>query len=112
LGLYSSYTAFEVLITNYLCQVRSSPSYESIVRLCWELARRGFIVATGGGPGAMEAGNMGAYLANKTEEEVTEAISIIRTPDTDFDSGRPEFFNTKPAKRVIERFGKPNYMPR
>ena len=39
--------------------------YANVVWLSYKLARKGFLVATGGGPGAMEAGNLGAYLAQR-----------------------------------------------
>lgn len=42
---------------------RNSPTYRSIVELTRDLTREGFVIATGGGPGIMEAANMGAYLA-------------------------------------------------
>jgi predicted Rossmann-fold nucleotide-binding protein len=45
---------------------RNSPTYRSIVELTRDLTREGFIIATGGGPGIMEAANMGAYLAGFT----------------------------------------------
>jgi predicted Rossmann-fold nucleotide-binding protein len=42
---------------------RNSPTYRCIVELTRDLTREGFVIATGGGPGIMEAANMGAYLA-------------------------------------------------
>ena len=42
---------------------RTSATYRSIAELTRDLTREGFIIATGGGPGVMEAANMGAYLA-------------------------------------------------
>ncbi len=37
--------------------------YAEVARMALGLARRGFLVVTGGGPGLMEAANLGAYLA-------------------------------------------------
>ena len=49
---------------------RDSHEYAAVVRLGHELTRAGFFVATGGGPGAMEAANLGAYLTRAGEAEV------------------------------------------
>jgi len=53
----------------------------------------------------MEAGNLGAYLADKTCEEVDEALSIIRTGNEGVET---EFLNPIPANNVIKRFGYPS----
>lgn len=42
---------------------RDSAEYAQAARLGRTLAGRGFMVATGGGPGTMEAANLGAYLS-------------------------------------------------
>lgn len=44
---------------------RDSPEYAAVVRLGYELTRAGYFVATGGGPGVMEAANLGAYLTRE-----------------------------------------------
>lgn len=41
------------------------------------LTENGFFVASGGGPGIMEAANLGAYLAGKTEDELNWAIKTL-----------------------------------
>ncbi len=43
---------------------RGSAGYEEAARLGHRLARSGLLVATGGGPGAMEAANLGAFVEN------------------------------------------------
>jgi predicted Rossmann-fold nucleotide-binding protein len=56
---------------------RGTESYAGAARLGRELARAGFTVATGGGPGAMEAANLGAYAAPYDDEMLTEALELL-----------------------------------
>lgn len=54
---------------------RSDPSFLAIAKLARSLTLDGYLVASGGGPGLMEASNMGAYFASLTEEEMESAVS-------------------------------------
>ncbi|MGV9789926.1 LOG family protein [Streptomyces sp. NPDC003435] len=56
---------------------RGTEEYAGAARLGRELARAGFMVATGGGPGAMEAANLGAYAAPFEDGMLTEALRIL-----------------------------------
>ncbi|MFE9255961.1 LOG family protein [Streptomyces sp. NPDC006879] len=56
---------------------RGSTAYEGAARLGRALARAGLMVATGGGPGAMEAANLGAYLAPHGEEALLESLELL-----------------------------------
>ncbi|WP_446217726.1 LOG family protein [Micromonospora sp. IBHARD004] len=66
---------------------RGSAAYRMAAVLGWELARADRLVVTGGGPGVMEAANLGAFLASRPAEELTAAIDLLATaPDfTDHD---------------------------
>jgi predicted Rossmann-fold nucleotide-binding protein len=56
---------------------RDSPQYRSVAHLARRLCRSGFLVCTGGGPGAMEAGHLGAALATRPDAELEAAISTL-----------------------------------
>lgn len=66
---------------------RGSGPYRMAATLGWELARADRLVVTGGGPGVMEAANLGAYLASHPVEALATAIDLLATaPDfTDHD---------------------------
>jgi len=58
---------------------RDDPQYALVAELGWLLARAGFLVATGGGPGLMEAANLGAYLSNHADRSVLDhAIAVLK----------------------------------
>ncbi|MFF7973550.1 LOG family protein [Streptomyces sp. NPDC007905] len=56
---------------------RGTVEYAGAARLGRELARAGFTVATGGGPGAMEAANLGAYAAPYADGMLEDALRIL-----------------------------------
>lgn len=56
---------------------RGSADYATVARLGRELCRRGFLVASGGGPGAMEASHLGAYTANRPDGDLDAAIAVL-----------------------------------
>ncbi|MFH9009814.1 LOG family protein [Streptomyces sp. NPDC017943] len=56
---------------------RGTERYAGAARLGRELARAGFTVATGGGPGAMEAANLGAYAAPFDDGMLTESLELL-----------------------------------
>lgn len=56
---------------------RDTETYRAVAHIGWRLARRGFFVATGGGPGAMEAANLRASLAAYDRSAVDDAIDTI-----------------------------------
>jgi len=56
---------------------RTEPSYKQVAVLAKLLTEKGYLMVTGGGPGAMEATHLGAWFADKGESELTEAIKIL-----------------------------------
>jgi predicted Rossmann-fold nucleotide-binding protein len=62
---------------------RGTSTYRLAATIGWELARAGRLVVTGGGPGVMEAANLGAYLSTGTPEDLAAAIDML-APAPDF----------------------------
>ena len=61
---------------------RGSHGYAMAAALAWRLTRAGRLVITGGGPGVMEAANLGAYLGGRSDGELTAAIDLLaKAPD-------------------------------
>ncbi|MFI1199793.1 LOG family protein [Streptomyces sp. NPDC020883] len=56
---------------------RSSAAYAGAARLGRRLGRGGLTVATGGGPGAMEAANLGAYAAPFEDAMLDKALELL-----------------------------------
>lgn len=56
---------------------RGEPTYRAAVRLGQGLARRGVLVATGGGPGAMEAASFGAAAADVDGDRMDKAVDRL-----------------------------------
>jgi predicted Rossmann-fold nucleotide-binding protein len=66
---------------------RTDSSYRTTADLCRRLSREGYLIATGGGPGAMEAGHFGAWFANASdgvyEAALAEIARVPRIPNFD-----------------------------
>lgn len=56
---------------------RGTREFADAARLGRLLAQAGFAVATGGGPGAMEAANMGAYLSGLPDADTAAALGTL-----------------------------------
>ncbi len=79
--------------------LRGASDYAGAARLAHRLGAE-YTVATGGGPGAMEAANLGAYLSQMPEAALDEALDVLAAvpsfrPDIDAWAGA--------AFRVLER---------
>lgn len=57
---------------------RASDSYRGVAQLAYHLTQAGYLVATGGGPGLMEAANLGAFLSCFTVEVLQRALTDLK----------------------------------
>lgn len=58
---------------------RTDPAYRQVAELAMRLAGRGDLVASGGGPGAMEATHLGALVSSGGGAALDEALSLLAT---------------------------------
>jgi predicted Rossmann-fold nucleotide-binding protein len=67
----------------------ADPNYRRVVHLAAALTARGYLVAGGGGLGIMEAANLGAFLAGRSEGERDGAVDALAaaTPWTEDPAG-------------------------
>lgn len=57
---------------------RGDTAYIGIAHIAYELARNGFLLASGGGPGAMEATHLGALFSKRSSSELDSAIAELK----------------------------------
>ncbi len=80
---------------------RNDPWFRKVALLACSLTTQGYLVSTGGGPGLMEAGNLGAYLADYGPEAVEDAVATLaKAPD----EKAPEFLER--AEEVLKKYPK------
>lgn len=66
---------------------RTDVFYRKTAQTAQLLAKAGYLVASGGGPGIMEAANLGAYLARYPTSAVDAAIALLAKAPTYTDDG-------------------------
>ena len=84
--------------------LRTDSMYAEIVRLSKRLTEEGFYMLTGGGPGAMEATHLGAWMAGRSSQEVNEAIEMLAVAPSFKDEGW-----LASAFKVINRYPQNKY---
>ena len=61
---------------------RTDAQYANVARIAKRLTENGFLMVTGGGPGAMEATHLGAWMAGRNDEELVRALGMLAaSPD-------------------------------
>lgn len=58
--------------------LRTEAAYRQVVMVSKTLAENGCLMVSGGGPGAMEATHLGAWMAGRTEAETEDALAILQ----------------------------------
>ena len=66
---------------------RSEATYPVIAKLSRQLTQAGYFIVTGGGPGAMEAGHLGAAFANSTDGAFNRALQELAASGGSVPSG-------------------------
>lgn len=56
---------------------RNSEFYNKVAFAAKWATEKGYFIVSGGGPGIMEAANLGAYMAKYSDEDLKKAISIL-----------------------------------
>ena len=68
-------------------QKRTDPSFRRVALIAKALTEQGKMMASGGGPGAMEATHLGAWMAGRSMEEFYDALEILSVAPTFRDEG-------------------------
>ncbi|MFJ5546280.1 hypothetical protein [Streptomyces sp. NPDC093225] len=83
---------------------RDDPAYRQVALLARHLTRKGFLVATGGGPGAMEAAHLGAAFAHVDVAALDQACEVLRSHARLPDLSQPLFEpdgSIKPDRKAV-----------
>lgn len=56
---------------------RTDPAYRKVAAISKTLTENGYLMVSGGGPGAMEATHFGAWMAGRRQEDVDDALNIL-----------------------------------
>ena len=58
-------------------QLRTSSAFRQVAAISKSLTEKGFVMISGGGPGAMEATHLGAWMAGRTMSELDDALEML-----------------------------------
>lgn len=92
------------IMGGHLC-LRNDHYYKKTALLAALLTREGYYITSGGGPGIMEAANLGAYLAQYGDDAIEEAIKILSVvPDYQREDGGLDPGYIGQAQEVLKRW--------
>lgn len=57
--------------------LRTEEAFRKVARISKQLTERGYLMISGGGPGAMEATHLGAWFAGRDNDELDKAIEVL-----------------------------------
>ena len=93
--------------------LRDDKNYLEVAKISKKLTEAGYLMISGGGPGAMEATHVGAWMAGKKEEDLIKAVKIL----TDAPSYKDKHWLDKSfevlelyPKTVFESLGIPTWL--
>ena len=72
---------------------RTNPWFRKVVEMARELTRKDYYVASGGGPGIMEAANLGAWIANAEDDFLDFCLETLSIAPKYSDPGYTEAAN-------------------
>ena len=85
--------------------LRTDSIYSKIALLSQRLTQEGFIMLSGGGPGAMEATHLGAWMAGFTVQELEDALQMMMPVPSFRDAGW-----LRTALSVIDKYPQQEYV--
>ena len=84
---------------------RTDEMYRKIVYISKTLTEEDFLLVSGGGPGAMEATHLGAWMAGRTNEEVADALCTLNVAPN---YQHPEWLDS--AFQVMKQYPQEKYV--
>lgn len=67
--------------------MRTDECYRRVAQIARRLTEQGKLVVSGGGPGAMEATHLGAYMAHRPDSDLLHALQILAQAPSYKDAG-------------------------
>ena len=85
--------------------LRTDKAYREIALLSQRLTQEGFIMLSGGGPGAMEATHLGAWMAGFSKQDMEDALGMMSIAPSFKDAGW-----LRTAFGVIDKYPQQEYV--